>query len=352
MRTQPLGVSFDTEGTTPTRGTAATGAQAVTVLAKGLDNPRGLEVAATGAIYVSEAGTAGERCAKVDGQENCFGFSGAITRIKNGKQRRVASGFLSLGGKDGSFTVGVDDVAVARSGVLYAIMTAAPLENPRAMLGREGARQFGKLLRVAAGRKEVVADVAKVELETNPDRTDVNPNPYGVALVGTTPYVVDAGGNTLLRVSAGRARVIAVLPQQRIGARKVQSVPTSIAAAADGTLYIGELGGEAPRRARIFKVEPGKKPVVYAKGFTNVVGVAVDADENVYVGQLVNDFAKTEKGVFMGSLFKIAPDGTRRELAKGRLSAIGGVAVARNGDVYVSTNSIFPGRGQVVRVEQ
>lgn len=169
---------------------------AVTVIAKGLNNPRGLEITPGGAI--AEAGSAGKRCVKFEGNENCFGFTGSITRVKNGKQTRVASGLLSIGGKDGSFTVGVDDVAVGPGGKLYAIMTAAPIPNPAAMLGAEGARQFGKLLAIGAGAKKVVANVARVELRTNPDRTDVNPNPYGVALSNGVPYVIDAGGNTLL----------------------------------------------------------------------------------------------------------------------------------------------------------
>jgi hypothetical protein len=46
----------------------------------------------------------------------------------------------------------------------------------------------------------------------------VNPNPYGVALSNGVPYV--------------------------IGKKRAQSVPTAIAAAPDGSLYVGELGGE------------------------------------------------------------------------------------------------------------
>lgn len=62
-----------------------------------------------------------------------------------------------------------------------------------------------------------------------------------------------------------------------------------------------------------------------------------------HVAQMVNGFARAEKGDVTGSLFRLAPDGSRRELARGRLKALGGVAVAPDGAVYVSTGSVFPG---------
>ncbi len=114
----------------------------------------------------------------------------------------------------------------------------------------------------------------------------------------------------------------------------------------------GALGGEGTPTggARIWRLAPGKRPVVHARGFSNVVGLDVDGDGNLYVAQMVNDFPRAEKGDFPDSLFRLAPDGTRQELAKSRLKALGGVAVAPDGAVYVSTGSVFPGKGQVVRI--
>jgi sugar lactone lactonase YvrE len=334
-------------------GTAAT--SAVRVVARGLDNPRGLEVARSGAVYVAEAGRAGP-CVGQGEDAVCFGFNSGVTRIARGKQQRVAGGFVSIGDKDGSFTVGLDDVALGPRGQLWAIMTDAPvpIAQARAIAGPRGAGQLGRLFRIGGGDVRPVAWVGAYERRRNPDGLDVNPNPYAVALDGNRAIAVDAGANTVYSVDrTGRVRLLALIPPRRAGGKTIQAVPTSVAVGPDGAYYVGTLGGEGTRKggSRVWRVVPGRKPTVFAQGLTNVVGVAFDADRNLYVAQLVNDFARAERtGDFTGSLLRISPGGARTELAKGALHALGGVAVGPGGEVYVSVNSIFPGRGQVVRV--
>ena len=51
-----------------------------------------------------------------------------------------------------------------------------------------------------------------------------------------------------------------------------------------------------------------------------------------------------------GALIRIAPDGTRTELAPGVLTAPGGVAVGSDGALYVTNNSIFSDIGEVIRI--
>ena len=51
-----------------------------------------------------------------------------------------------------------------------------------------------------------------------------------------------------------------------------------------------------------------------------------------------------------GALIQIAPDGTRTELILGELTAPGGVAVGRDGSLYVTNNSIYSDTGEVIRI--
>jgi hypothetical protein len=331
---------------------AAPAPDRVAVVARGLNNPRGLAIGPSGAVYVAEAGTAG-RCVGPEREQVCFGFSGSVTRIRGSSVHRVSRGLLSIGEKDGSFTVGVDDVAVDRKGRLFAIMTSAPVPDPEAIVGKRGAAQLGKLLRLSV-RKTVVADVGAVEVRQNPDGADVNPNPYSLALAADRIVVVDAGGNTLLSaLTDGRVSVLAVFPARRVGKARVQSVPTTVAVGPDGAYYVGELGGDGTPRgaARVWRVVPGRKPTVFATGFDTITAVDFGPDGSLYVGELLRGgFGQLDRDDLTGSVTRIAPDGRRTELARGRLPAVGGLAVAPDGAVYVSTNSVLPRAGQVVRI--
>ncbi len=72
------------------------GASAWTVVASGLDNPRGLDFAPNGALYVAEAGRGGgpgaPSVANAEGGTSYFGRTGAITRIINGTKERIVTG--------------------------------------------------------------------------------------------------------------------------------------------------------------------------------------------------------------------------------------------------------------------
>ena len=330
-----------------------------TVVASGLNNPRGLEVGSGGAVYVAEAGRGGDTCFGSGENVTCVGFTGSVTRVRGGEQRRIATGLLSAAGPDGAFATGANDVAVSGRGV-YVIMTSAP---PQALRGVPAVftRQLGRLLRVRASSQTAMADVGRFDVRHNPDGADVNPNPYGV-VAGPRGifYVVDAGGNTLLRVDrGGGVSLVAVFPPETVGRRQVQSVPTTVTWGPDGALYVGELGGEGmpTGKSRIFRVDPfadedeGEEELeVFATGFTAISGIDFAPDGTLYVTEQFRTVAGLERGDFTGALIKIAPNGRRTELARGKLVAPGGVAVGPGKTVFVSVNSVFPGEGAVVRL--
>lgn len=346
-------------------GALASSGSGLTTVASGLDNPRGLEVGPGGAVYVVEAGRGGDFCLGAGPEgPTCIGFTAAVTRIAGGTQERVATGLLSAAGPDGSFATGADDVALSRGGI-YVVMTSAP---PGAVRGVPAAvrRQLGRLLRVRGSRQTPVADIGRIEVRHNPDGTDVNPNPYGVvAGPRGSFFVTDAGGNTVLRVDrSGLVSIVAVLPPESVPGRgQAQSVPTSITWGPDGALYVGELGGgNMPAgKSRIFRIDPfglddddeddlDGGVEVFATGFTAISGLDFASDGTLYVTEQFRSFAALEHGNLTGRLIRIAPNGRRTELARGRLIAPGGVAVGPGKTVYVSTGSVFAGQGAVVKL--
>src|SRR5581483_609603 len=238
---------------------------AVRVIATGLNNPRGLEVAPDGSVFVAQAGAAGRRCQKSPEGEQCGGFTGSIDRIANGHRERWAAGFFSGGSRDGSFSVGMDDVAIAPDGTVYGI-ESTPGPHPE-MFGPEVARQAGHVLRVDQGAKTPIGDsVSAYEFANNPAHDNLDSDPYSIAWSPLGFAVADAAGNSLVLVGpSGRVSTLMTFRAQSFGGHAAQSVPTTVVWH-DGAFYVGELGGGGTPNghSRVWKVVPGAGKVVVA----------------------------------------------------------------------------------------
>jgi len=326
---------------------------AVRVVADHLNNPRGLEIGPDGSLYIAEAGAAGPKCFKTPEGQQCGGFSSAILRVAGGNVERYATGFLSGGGRDGSFSVGMDDIAVSPGGTVYGIVTSV---GPKPeTFGPQIAAQSGMLFRVDRGGKTPVADISSYEWKHNPANDNLDSDPYSVAWSPVGLAVADAAGNDLLAVDgSGNVSTLATFRGQIFGGHAAQSVPTTVVWH-DGAFYVGELGGGGTPvgKSRIWKVVPGQGAIVLATGFTAITGLAFGPDGSMYVSELAKGgLGAAESGKLDGALIRVWPSGRRSEVAAGQLTAPAGVAVASDGTVYVSVNSVFARRGQVVAINQ
>src|SRR5262245_19669298 len=85
------------------------------VVMSGLDNPRGLAFGPQGALYVAEAGWGGsglENPFCFVGVIRCYGPTGAVSRLWNGVQERVATGLPSHANPNGNRADGPHDIAM------------------------------------------------------------------------------------------------------------------------------------------------------------------------------------------------------------------------------------------------
>ncbi len=340
--------------------TARAHADHVEVVVDHLNNPRGLEFGDGGVLYLAEAGDAGPNCLD---PETCFGFTGSIDKIVGHNLTRIATNLVSAGGRDGSFTTGVDDVGVQSPGRIFSAVTSAGAGGLPPIKGAAHAlNQLGYLVRTTNDQGvHKVADIDDIEFTTDPDGQGVDSDPYGVAVVGPGHVLVtDAAGNDLIDVDHGVARVLAVFPNNDAGA---QSVPTSVAVGPDGNYYVGEFGGEGPPTpnggSRIWKVTPSGEMSVFATDLTTITGVAFGPDGSLYASEFTAD---RESGSPAGDVVRIWPNGSRTVIGAGSLFFPGGVAVKANGAVYVSNWSILPANtdpagpfgganGQVVKIK-
>jgi hypothetical protein len=360
---------------------AAPSAPRLEVVASHLNNPRKLFAAGDGAIYVVEAGTGGSnKCSGTGPDAICVGRTGSITRITENRQTKVVTGLVSWATPFQQRAQGAADVLVR--GDTYYVLLGDAVAKPSGAnaLGPDG-RTAGHLVSTPRGKASptVIANFARFEAQNNPDRGTGPGRKYGNPVIDSNPYaftayrdgfaVVDAGANDLLFVDAGgKVSVLAVFPTQtekltssearRIGVDPekpftVQSVPSSVAVGPDGALFVGELTGRPFHRgaARVGRVVPGRKTTLYASGFTNITDLAFDGRDLLIL-------EATSKGLWAapspGALIRLAPDGTRTELARTGLFAPTGLAVSGR-SVYVANYGFFPGagpgpHGQVVRL--
>ena len=219
----------------------------------------------------------------------------------------------------------------------------------------------------ASGNWNLQQDLGAYEAEVNPTGDEEDSNPYGILALSGKEIVADAGANALNQVNAnGAISNLAVFPDRMVDAPPflelppgtqipMDAVPTSVALGPDGHYYVGQLTGFPfpVGGANIYRVPAqGGTPEVYAGGFTAVVDVAFGPDGSLYVLELAKNglFDAFVFNDWTGALIRVAPDGTRTEIGEGALYAPGGVAVASDGTLYVTNNSIFSGSGQVLRI--
>jgi DNA-binding beta-propeller fold protein YncE len=357
-------------------GTAGCGTGAattrLTVVARGLANPRQLSFGPDGVLYVADAGSGGhERCAVAPDTKArvCVGESGAILAISHGRLRRVITGLPSAANAGGAESSGVADVVETDGRLAFVVQDTS--------IDRAGANQFGTVgtdlghlltAPVGGGKLHLGANFARFEATHNPDHgagasaaDAIESDPYALAAYRGGFIVADAAGNDLLRVTPdGQVRVLAVFPIQHetttatAGQKStriaVQSVPTSIAVSPSGAIYVSELTGYPfkPGFARIWRVVPGHRATVYARGFTSISSIALDHEGRLLVLEIDRDGLLNTKA--SGELIRLNGLNRRTVLATTGLVAPTGVAVAPDGAIYISNYGTSPHAGEIVRL--
>jgi hypothetical protein len=361
------------------------------VVADGLDNVRGLSFAPDGSLYITESGVGGDgRCIpgpSLEGLDSCAGTSGAVTRVKDGKQERILTGLPSIALRpSGATGEGPQDIQFDAAGNAYLLIGYGG--NPTINDFPVNSPSWGQLYKVDfnTGSLTSIADLAKYELANNADGEavldvsgEIASNPYAFTIKGNTAYIVDAAANNILTVGldGSNLKSFTVLPKQTItnpvfptpepgqvsppdapppgqtpNEVEIQSVPTGVVFGADDALYVSEYTGfPFPQgKARIFRVAANGETTVYADGFTQLGDLAFDAKGNLYALQYGNE--PQWKGISDASVIKIAPDGTRTTLLSGNgLESATALSVGLDGAVYVSNKGDRPGVGQVLRID-
>jgi glucose/arabinose dehydrogenase len=128
----------------------------------------------------------------------------------------------------------------------------------------------------------------------------------------------------------------------------MEAVPTGIAIGSDNALYIAQLTGFPfpPGGATIFRASGGSV-TPFATGFTNLIDIAAGPNSDLYALEYATNLLA---GNLQGTVWHIAPDGTKTKIFSEGLIAPTGIAVARNGTIYVTNSGAVAGQGQLLAI--
>lgn len=339
----------------------------VSLVAAGLDSPRGIAFVGNRAL-VAESGHASGTCfappGAPQGFQICIGNSSQISWVNtsSGAHTPLATGFFSFSA--GPESIGVSGLSVS-GGRIYAQIGITSRElPPNIAIGQ----QAGDLISVnpSNGSWTTVAQVGDDDFDYTtkfplpdpavcgacPGTNEHDANPTGVLATSEGLYVADSGANTLTRVQKnGTTKVVAYFGWRDPNPRNFPSdeVPTCVASA-DDALWIGTLAGH------LFRFEDGKVTQVTPRDragnqlLSHVTGCTSRDDGTLY---LVNMFGPGNFGDPMylnGSVVKYNTENRRGSVLADAfhnraLLLPYAAKFGPDGNLYVTAGTVCPADG-------
>ena len=220
-------------------------AATLSVIADGLDQPRGFNFSSDGTLYIPEPGIGGDsdKCQPSPStlfQPICAGTSGKITAIStDGSQKTLLDGFSSLAEQPSKNQgAGPADIDFDADGQAYFLTGFAGYPGNRDKEISKVAQGFpvpdgqkatfppspiedvletpdlAKLFKIDLETEEYteVFDFGLYEVTQNPDGGDYVTNPYDLDIADGKAYVVDGGGNASYEIdlATGKAKTTAI----------------------------------------------------------------------------------------------------------------------------------------------
>ena len=323
------------------------------VFTTGLNDPRGLKFGPDGNLYVAEAGYGGthtsDACTQVIAPVGPYLGSDTGSRISkidwHGNRTTYVDHLPSSTTQPeaGSGISGVADVAFIGTN-MYAIFAGAGCSHavpgiPNGVIKINADRSWSMIANLS--------QFIKSHPVQNPEEEDFEPD-------GTWWSMVNAGGN-LYAVEPNHGELDKITPGGNISrvidisATQGHIVPTALAYH-DGLFWISNLNvfPVVPGSSSIYQVTQDGQIKTFATGFTNVLGLAFDNRDRLYVLEANTAAGGLTPGT--GDIVRLDQFGNRQVIAGG-LNFPTAMTFGPDGKLYVSSWGIGPpGAGEILQV--
>jgi sugar lactone lactonase YvrE len=320
-----------------------------------LTNPRGFTWGEDGTLYVALAGTGGPNLPTeaAAGIEAFLGFYGgpsaSIVRIEAGCPVTVADGLPSYIDGTGGI-VGVSDVATLGGQLYGTVDGGGPVHgNPEQPAGLYRINADGTFALVADMsawlRANPVTDITEHDFDPDGEVWQMLPTADGGAF-----WVVETHQGQVLRITPeGEITRVVDLSTQHL-------VPTGIAPAPDGGVYVGNLSPFPflDEAAKVVHVAPDGTVTDHWTGLTAVVALAVGPDDALYALEMVTGSLEEDPFILpdTGRIVRRAGPDSLEVVAEGLNFPIG-LDFGPDGALYVSLPALgaTPGQGTIARLD-